>query len=230
MGKEVCDMNAGADGFAFGFQSELPDEKAAVDGGSGAPFDKVQDKEEPKDNVYEQDKLEDIFKQSKGVSDINAGVGGFAFGFQSELPDEKAAVDGGSSAPFSFGFEPNITAKNDNDPGSPPQESLEKNTNDLEPKSVDTVQSSSTLKATEVPKFEPPQRKRRMGMRFPESDLDAYEEMFFSLNEGPQILKDLDAMKTDEESQERWQKERLVLTADWKRKQKSALSKKVKKV
>lgn len=67
-------------------------------------------------------------------------------------------------------------------------------------------------------------------MAFPESDLDKYENMFFSLNEGPQILKDLDAMKQNEENQEKWQKERLVLTADWKRKQKSASSRKPKKV
>jgi hypothetical protein len=36
-------------------------------------------------------------------------------------------------------------------------------------------------------------------------------------------------MRHNEENQERWQKERQVLTDDWKRKQKSTLSKKGKK-
>jgi hypothetical protein len=56
-----------------------------------------------------------------------------------------------------------------------------------------------------------------------------FENLFFSLNEGPQILKDLEGMRHNEENQERWQKERQVLTDDWKRKQKSTLSKKGKK-
>jgi hypothetical protein len=64
---------------------------------------------------------------------------------------------------------------------------------------------------------------------FSKIELDEYEKHFFSLNEGPQILSDSDGMKNNEENQERWQKERAVLTADWKRKQKSALSKKGKK-
>jgi len=179
--------------------------------------------------VYEQDKLEGIFKQAQGDGASNAGAGGFSFGFQSQLPDGKTVGDEGGSAPFSFGFGLSNTSK-DEKHLSPPRQSSEQNSTDRELKSDDAVQSPSTLKAIEdQPKNEPPQRKRRVGMRFPESDLDAWEEMFFSMNEGPQILRDLDAMKQDEESQERWQKERVVLTADWKRKQKSASSRKVKK-
>ena len=151
-------------------------------------------------NVYEQDKLEGVFKRAKKASESNAG----------------------DSAPFSFGFGLSNVAKDDNDP-NPPQEFPEKNNEDVEPKSIDAIQFSGT----DPPKKQQPKRKRRTGITFPESELSVYEELFFSLNEGPKILKDLDAMKTDNDSQECWQKERLVLTADWKRKQKSASSRKV---
>jgi hypothetical protein len=65
--------------------------------------------------------------------------------------------------------------------------------------------------------------------RYSEQELDEFEDLFFSFNEGPQILKDLDGMKQEPGNQELWQKERLILTADWKRKQKAALSRKGKR-
>ena len=50
------------------------------------------------------------------------------------------------------------------------------------------------------------------------------------MNDGARFMSDLDAMKNDNDGQDQWQKEKEILTADWKRKQKAALSRKVKKI
>ena len=174
------------------------------------------------DDVYEQDKLEDIFKQARGDDSDNVDGRDFSFGFQSQLPEE--------SAPFSFGFNASATSKSDEVQSSPQKSTKHRcDEHDVE---VDAGQTYGITKGEVAVETKDTlfQRKRRKGMSFPESDLDKYEEMFFSLNEGPQILKDFNAMKQDEANKEQWQKEREVLTADWKRKQKSASSRKVKKV
>ena len=158
--------------------------------------------------IYEQDKLEDVFKQARGDS---AGMGGFNFGFLNQQSVENAVDGDGSSAPFSFGFDL-VTGKNaEEGTGGPEIES-------------DAIQKMSTAMETEGR----PRNKLPRG-RFSKSELDVFENLFFSLNEGPQILKDLEGMRHNEENQERWQKERQVLTDDWKRKQKSTLSKRGKK-
>jgi len=179
-------------------------------------------------DVYEQDKLEDVFKKSREDESKKAASGGFTFGFQSQAQDSNAGVSEGGAS-FSFGF--NVSEPEEKKDQSKPQEILEvklSNNDEVEP---EAVQPAITTNATnEEPKSVTSQRKRRAGMIFPESDLDKWEEMFFSMNEGAQILKDFSGMKKDEENQERWQKERLVLTADWKRKQKSSSSKRGKKV
>lgn len=158
--------------------------------------------------IYEQDKLEDVFKQARGDS---AGTGGFTFGFPNQQSVENAVNGDGGSAPFSFGFDL-VTRKN-----------AEEGTCGPEIES-DAIQKMSTALETEGR----PRNKLSRG-RFSKSELDVFENLFFSLNEGPQILKDLEGMRHNEENQERWQKERQVLTDDWKRKQKSTLSKKGKK-
>jgi len=160
-------------------------------------------------NVYEQDKLESVFKEARTGS---GSSGGFSFGFQSELPHDTiaAAKDKGG---FSFGFDTGNNTSTGN------KGSEENNTTDAAPQALPTTMEEAALH--DQPKAKSSTKKRRKGMRFPESDLDKYEDMFFSLNEGPTILKDLDGMKQNEANQEQWQKERLILTADWKRKVKS---------
>ena len=173
--------------------------------------EKVAGTEADDNEVYEQDKLENIFKNAREGSSTDAGAGGFSFGFQSQVvPEQRSASVGGA---FSFGFDANNTSEDATseplvpDKGSPKQE----------------AQPDQSV-AVEKSKKRAPTRKRRRGMIFPESDLDKYEALFFGLNEGPQIIKDFQAMKHDEKSQGQWQKERTALTADWKRKQKSAVS------
>ncbi|KAL9186969.1 hypothetical protein ACHAXT_010689 [Thalassiosira profunda] len=178
--------------------------------------EKVAGTEADDNEVYEQDKLENIFKHAREGGSTDAGAGGFSFGFQSQaVVPEQSASDGGT---FSFGFDATNTSEDatseplDPDKGSQKQE----------------AQPDERV-AVEKSKKRAPTRKRRRGMMFPESDLDKYEALFFGLNEGPQIINDFQAMKHDEKSQEQWQKERTALTADWKRKQKAALSKGPKK-
>jgi hypothetical protein len=165
--------------------------------------------EESRD-VYEQDKLEDVFKQSRQAASTTSAVGGFSFGFQ--VPSANPP-----SNSFSFGFsisdEPKVEENTSID--GPLTKKLDE---------VDDVDKKRQKSARET------RRVRRVGLTIPERDLDAYEDLFFGLNEGHQILKDLEAMKQDEDSQNLWQTERAQLTSDWKRKQKAAQSRRVKKI
>ena len=166
--------------------------------------------------VYEQDKLEDVFKQ--GRTDGN-NSGEFAFGFLSK-PEMTAAESCGNMAPFSFGLVPNT----DTSGLQSRQKSIEESSNNrqLDSDANKNVQSDQELMYLSKKR----QVKRK---KFTEHELDKYEDLFFSLNEGPQILNDLDGMKQEATNQELWQKERQILTSDWKRKQKAALSRKGKK-
>ena len=166
--------------------------------------------EESKEDVYEQDELENVFKQSRQET-ITSAAGGFSFGFQ--VPTEATSEKNNqSTSTFSFGFNVSDEPKVDEEP-----------TTDVPP-----VTSEEAAVAVEKKKATATKQVKRVGLTFPEKDLDDYEDLFFSLNEGPHILKDLDAMKQDEENQNLWQNEREQLTSDWKRKQKSAQSRRVK--
>ncbi|KAL3777126.1 hypothetical protein ACHAWO_004092 [Cyclotella atomus] len=167
-------------------------------------------------DVYEQDKLESIFKQAREQQQNT----GFSFGamFDSQLGDAAAnhsdfTSENTGGLVFSFGF---------SDVANEP--TLEDATKQTEPSNSATKQTPTK----QTPKEH--KRKSRVGLRFPTSVLDEYESLFFSLNEGPQIIADMKSIQNNEEIQEKWQKKREVLTSDWKRKQKGALSRKVKKV
>jgi hypothetical protein len=167
-----------------------------------------------KSEVYEQGKLEDVFK--RGRADVEQS-GGFAFGFLSQPEVTTASKDSGH-APFSFGF------VSSTDVPDLIQTSFEDSSNGCR---LDT--DSGKPVSTEQELGERPRNKQVKRKRYSEQELDIFEDLFFSLNEGPQILKDLDGMKQEPGNQELWQKERQILTADWKRKQKAALSRKGKK-
>jgi hypothetical protein len=171
--------------------------------------------------IYDQDKLEDVFKQARGD---DAGTGGFSFGFLNQEPGEIIVNGDGSFVPSSLGFD-HVT-----------RETQERDTFYGDTK-ADAIPTAATMTeetaatVTTVIEGEGRPRSKQSGGRksFSQSDLDEYEKLFFGLNEGPEILEDLEGMRHNKENQERWQKERQVLTDDWKRKQKSAFSKKGKK-
>ncbi|KAL7479540.1 hypothetical protein ACHAW6_005267 [Cyclotella cf. meneghiniana] len=160
-----------------------------------------------RNDIYEQDKLENIFKQAREQQQGGASTTtGFSFGalFESQM-DVTTDVLMESSNP--------MTSK------------LPAEDRSNEAVTVDAVSNEpARLESNE------PQREARVGLEFPLSVLDEYENLFFSLNEGPRIIADLESIRNDKVIQDQWQKEREVLTADWKRKQKAALSRKVKKV
>ena len=194
---------------------EGDDDSASV---AGNTFErKVHEPNEPRDQIYEQDKLEDIFKQAR---EEQRQTSGFSFGalFESQIGDaatEQNASDKLKTTGFSFGgmFESQMG------------DSAIKPSNDT-PHPTDVRQYDNSFKQVPIK----PQRKTRVGLRFPSNILDEYESQFFSMNEGSRIIADMESMRNDEGIQERWQKEREVLTLDWKRKQKNAVSRKVKKV
>ncbi|KAL3800612.1 hypothetical protein HJC23_006074 [Cyclotella cryptica] len=160
-----------------------------------------------RNDIYEQDKLENIFKQARQQQHGGASAStGFSFGalFESQLD---------------FTPEPLMESSKEVEPELP-----------VKDHSNDAVASHSEINIASQLQANEPQRQARIGLQFPQSVLDEYENLFFSLNEGCRIIADLESVRNDKEVQEQWQKEREVLTADWKRKQKAALSRKVKKV
>jgi len=163
----------------------------------------------PEGDIYEQDRLEQVFKRAREERPED-GEGGFSFGFTAPHSQEEAPS-------FSFGFEVDESKKRSDDkaPSTLPQQDVS---------IVDEPAMQHEKKVVGR------QRKRRSGMLlFPERELDRHEELFFGLNEGARIIADFDGMRNDEASQEQWQNERQTLTADWKRKQKSASQKRAKK-
>lgn len=158
--------------------------------------------------VYEQDKLENIFKQAREQKQSN----GFSFGAMFESQQSVDATtgkltDGSKADGFSFGqmFEKQFFSETTS---RPVKNDIQQH--DFEPKHL-------------------PTKSRRIGLRFSARELDRYESLFFTLNEGSRIIDDMESMKNEEHDQEMRQKEREALTLDWKRKHKSALSRKVKK-
>ena len=157
-------------------------------------------------DIYEQDELENVFKKSRQAASTN-----FSFGFQVPLEAKKHDRENVTTQSYSVACDEAKVAKETSVDGP----------------SAYSDKVEDALREKTAPKIK---RVRRVGLTIPECDLDEYEDLFFSLNEGSQILKNLDAMKKDEDNQNLWQKERVQLTSDWKRKQKAALSRKVKKI
>lgn len=70
--------------------------------------------------------------------------------------------------------------------------------------------------------------KGRKCVTYPVSTLLLYEKYFFEMNEGSEIMTNVESMKHNKKSQTEWLVERKRLTLDWKRKRKYALSRKCK--
>ena len=179
----------------------------------------------PKKNVYHQDKLENVFREARsawlGQTNESAHVntsqesativpssgGAFSFGF--DLGEELVSKEQNDSA-FSFSFDvPTQVIPNAND-NVEEEEPTKATTDD---KDMDTLDAEPLA-----------EERRRIGLRFPTSDLEVYQADFFSQNDGQYIMDDLEGFKTDDNIKEQWNKERQTLTLDWKRKRKYAMS------
>ena len=171
---------------------------------------KLDEQEKPGDKIYEQDKLENIFKQAREKQKQNDG---FSFGalFESQ-------IDGAATEQNRNGF--SLAGMFESQIGDTANKAL----NDTEYVLDNSQHGNSDKRAPSKS-----QRKTRVGLCFPHSILDDYESQFFSINGGSRVIADLESMRNDQGVNEMWQKKRDALTLDWKRKQKKAVSRKVKK-
>jgi hypothetical protein len=185
--------------------------------------DKVSDSRQ---SIYNEIKLEEVFRQAR-----NAGEGG---GFQvsalfGEQPEElkrkeemKSSSQVVSSFSFNFDLGPVRTegqeTKTSNFSFDCPLDSLEgrESMNEaVAPKVVEIISKGMPPAAT---------KKRWKGLIFPESVVNQHYEKFFQLNNGEKIQQDSEHFRTDEAVRTEWQKDRQLLTVDWKRKRKYAQS------
>jgi len=171
-------------------------------------------------NIYEQGKLEQVFKEMRESTDqvvpaASGAVGsGFSFGF--DLGDAKT-TNPKSAGSFSFSF-------------SVPETNEGATVGEMDqPEDVDKNPSEADASSEQPNQF---QRRRRRAFEFPsEEELDErVRHFYYDLNDGARMIEDLDGWRNDPAVKERWLKERFTLTQDWKRKRKYALSKKQKRL
>jgi hypothetical protein len=168
-----------------------------------------EEEQEPEkvDSIYEQGELEQVFlgarEQGTAAPAINSPTNeGFSFGFQ--LQEEPKSQDDKSAFSFSFSV-PEAAGRKDS--------------------AAQVVENAEPDKAPDEPKRKRPRR----GICFSEEDMDHYEELFYSLNDGKRMREDPEGFRSDRRVQESWEKQRRILTEDWKRKRKYAQAQKKKR-
>jgi hypothetical protein len=203
-------------------------------------FDAESNEEEKRDAVYEQNKLEDIFRQAR------TSEGGDSFKLSSMFDGkiterQHTAVTGEKNKPFAFGFDVGkvspqseqattqsgvfafaATGQESNDgtnvaKTSPNNDSKSDYTNKMKVAEGDKIKQVWTGIC-------------RPGLLFPEDVLNEYVDAFLSMNEGSRIVQDPQGFLHDEGVKRQWSKERQTLTLDWKRKRKYAQSRMQKKM
>lgn len=186
-------------------------------------FDKPTEQQEfgePKENpdslaIYEQGKLEQVFKTIRESSStaISLGEDSFSFGFSVE-PNQKSEFP--APGRFSFSFPSNDRTSD----------------NAYQPKSKEIKESSEpNITRNIADKRNESGDRLQRAFQFPnEKDLDEYVRHFYhDFNDGARIINDLEQWRNDPDVKQRWLKERLSLTQDWKRKQKAAAARKQKR-
>ncbi|KAG7345650.1 hypothetical protein IV203_033181 [Nitzschia inconspicua] len=191
--------------------------------------------------IYEQDKLESVFRDARNAWDkhtptqptmtpfesspstmeLSTSTGGFSFGFKlDDAPKQDVRNSSEPAAPagFSFSFNlPSDSAEHEkevtNSADAPTQQIENKIRSSDEQRNERSVEDTSTV-----------ERLPRLGLEFPREDLLQYVDNFFSLNNGQRIIQDPEGFRSDPQEREAWNQQRLVLTADWKRKRKYAMS------
>lgn len=166
--------------------------------------------------VYEQKKLEQVFKDAReGIpiisSDRSDGGTSFAFGFEVE-GDEIQNEASSSTFTFNFGIHEttgshiSFDAENLNETGG-------------DGSTTHNVESSAG------------NRPRFRAFEFPNEDIlnEMVHNFYYKINDGERIIRNVDEWRNDPSVKEKWLKDRLALTQDWKRKRKFALSKKQKR-
>lgn len=189
-----------------------------------------------KKTVYEQGKLEDIFRQARSSG------GTEAFKLSSMFESKIKQQDAGKDKPFSFGFDlgGESTSTKQSEPqsggftfgfdvGSKQPQGSERE-NEGEPTAAVQPEQNSGHATSEQEAEQVPTGIRRRGLYFPEDVLDEYVKEFLNMNEGSRIREDPQGFLHDESVKQQWKKERHALTLDWKRKRKYAQSRMQKKM
>lgn len=189
-----------------------------------------------KSNVYEQSRLEDIFRQAKSSGSGEAFKMSSMFDDKIEESDEPKVGES-----FAFGFD---TGGDMATPSKPVQqeegfafsfnvdskEQKEGSRVDVEGKTENKVAPTEDSDGNMQAGGEEPAGIQRRGLFFPEDTLDGYVNSFFAMNEGSRILEDPRGFLRDDGIKHRWKNERHALTLDWKRKKKYAQSRMQKKM
>lgn len=221
-------------------ESESSDSSGDESESSDAPKSEEGDS---KTAVYEQGKLEGIFRQAR----TSGGDKTFKMSsmFESKIPDGQA----GSDKPFSFGFD---VGSETTDAAKPAQQSStgafssgfdlgpikgeegkERRGQDKTNVASASSQGGTNLAVQEAAVKESNQASsgiQRRGLFFPEETLDEYTREFLNMNEGARIREDPQGFLRDDAVKQQWKKERHSLTLDWKRKRKYAQSRMQKKM
>ncbi|GAX12041.1 hypothetical protein FisN_8Lh141 [Fistulifera solaris] len=156
--------------------------------------------------IYEQEKLEQVFKanreqESREPESISTGV-----------PVQQSA--------FSFSFQV-----------QEPKPTVAETIVHLPVKSTEKKAPESILaEPMQIENEEPIQKRFRRGVAFPDKDLDAYVNFFYSQGDGSRIRSQgIAAYREDPQVQADWESQRRILTLDWRRKHKYAVAQKRKR-
>ncbi|GAX18923.1 hypothetical protein FisN_8Hh141 [Fistulifera solaris] len=156
--------------------------------------------------IYEQDKLEQVFKanreqESRELESILAGA-----------PAQQST--------FSFSFQVQESKP------TVAQTIVDLPVARTEKKAPESILADPMQRETEEPK----QKRRRRGVAFPDKDLDAYVNFFYSQGDGSRIRSQgIAAYREDPQVQVDWASQRRILTLDWRRKHKYAVAQKRKR-
>jgi hypothetical protein len=156
--------------------------------------------------IYEQDKLEQVFKatreqQSRESQSISSGA-----------PAQQGTFS------FSFQVQESKPAVAETIVHLPL-----KNTEKKAPESI-------LAEPMQIEHEEVKQKRLRRGLTFPDKDLDAYVNFFFSQGDGGRIRSQgVAAYRDDPQVQADWASQRRILTLDWRRKHKYAVAQKRKR-
>ena len=158
----------------------------------------TKEQQQPVQNVYEQGKLESVFRDAREVWEkqpshlssgqvstskqsitTTSGGGAFTFGFDLDETMEKDIDPGAAKTTSGFSFSFNI-------PGSTQTTAkVSSKVNDI---SEAQKQSNTSFDVEDDKTIEEFQTLRRKGLEFPKEDLQEYVNNFFSCNEGQKIL------------------------------------------
>ena len=196
------------------------------------------DADAPKEHLYEQGKLEDVFRQARDAWNTPSTS------YKSQDGQAATSKTQKASSSFSFSFErSNSFPRQDSSMAkTAPNQNTGFSFSFSVPVGKKVVGSNESLASVEgrggatpslllgedhleqVEGSTADQAVCRRGLIFPEDDLNSYVSMFFYMNDGKRMMEDPDGFRHDESVKEKWNKERHALTLDWKRKRKHVVA------